>query len=86
MFTCDDFSCKAVVGHFFSVSYTSCKTDEMMLCVCVCVCHSIDIAWNDCTCCRGLVPLHNACSYGHYEVTELLIKVCTLFHNDCTSV
>ena len=37
MFTCDDFSCKAVVGHFFSVSYTSCKTDEMMLCVCVCV-------------------------------------------------
>ena len=24
---------------------------------------------------RGLVPLHNACSYGHYEVTELLIKV-----------
>uniref|UniRef100_A0A8C7A4H6 Poly [ADP-ribose] polymerase n=1 Tax=Nothoprocta perdicaria TaxID=30464 RepID=A0A8C7A4H6_NOTPE len=23
---------------------------------------------------RGLVPLHNACSYGHYEVTELLLK------------
>lgn len=23
---------------------------------------------------RGLVPLHNACSYGHYEVTELLVK------------
>lgn len=23
----------------------------------------------------GLVPLHNACSYGHYEVAELLIKV-----------
>lgn len=23
----------------------------------------------------GLVPLHNACSYGHYDVTELLIKV-----------
>ena len=22
----------------------------------------------------GLVPLHNACSFGHYEVTELLIK------------
>lgn len=22
----------------------------------------------------GLVPLHNACSYGHFEVTELLIK------------
>lgn len=22
----------------------------------------------------GLVPLHNACSYGHYEVTELLVK------------
>lgn len=22
----------------------------------------------------GLVPIHNACSYGHYEVTELLIK------------
>ena len=25
--------------------------------------------------CRGLVPLHNACSYGHFEVTELLLKV-----------
>lgn len=24
---------------------------------------------------RDLVPLHNACSYGHYEVTELLLKV-----------
>ena len=24
----------------------------------------------------GLVPLHNACSYGHFEVTELLLKVC----------
>lgn len=24
---------------------------------------------------RDLVPLHNACSYGHYEVTELLVKV-----------
>lgn len=23
----------------------------------------------------GLVPLHNACSYGHYEVTELLVQV-----------
>jgi len=22
----------------------------------------------------GLVPLHNACSYGHFEVTELLVK------------
>lgn len=22
----------------------------------------------------GLVPLHNACSYGHYEVAELLVK------------
>lgn len=21
-----------------------------------------------------MVPLHNACSYGHYEVTELLVK------------
>lgn len=25
--------------------------------------------------CSGLVPLHNACSYGHYEVAELLVKV-----------
>ena len=25
-------------------------------------------------CFSGLVPLHNACSYGHYEVTELLVK------------
>lgn len=22
----------------------------------------------------GLVPLHNACSYGHFEVAELLVK------------
>lgn len=28
----------------------------------------------------GLVPLHNACSYGHYEVTELLLKVHTHTH------
>ncbi len=21
-----------------------------------------------------MVPLHNACSYGHYEVTEMLVK------------
>jgi hypothetical protein len=26
-------------------------------------------------CFSGLVPLHNACSYGHFEVTELLLKV-----------
>lgn len=30
---------------------------------------------------RGLVPLHNACSYGHYEVTELLLK-----HGACVNV
>lgn len=24
-------------------------------------------------CDSGLVPLHNACSYGHYEVAELLV-------------
>ena len=29
----------------------------------------------------GLVPLHNACSYGHYEVTELLVK-----HGACVNV
>lgn len=29
---------------------------------------------NEIVCCSGLVPLHNACSYGHYEVTELLVK------------
>lgn len=22
----------------------------------------------------GLVPLHNSCSYGHFEVTELLVS------------
>lgn len=27
------------------------------------------------SCCSGLVPLHNACSYGHYEVVELLLMV-----------
>jgi hypothetical protein len=26
-------------------------------------------------CFSGLVPLHNACSYGHFEVTDLLLKV-----------
>lgn len=30
---------------------------------------------------RGLVPLHNACSYGHYEVTELLLE-----HGACVNV
>lgn len=30
---------------------------------------------------RGLVPLHNACSYGHYEVTELLVR-----HGACVNV
>ena len=30
---------------------------------------------------RGLVPLHNACSYGHYEVTQLLIE-----HGACVNV
>lgn len=29
----------------------------------------------------GLVPLHNACSYGHFEVTELLIKVGIINNN-----
>ncbi len=23
----------------------------------------------------GLIPLHNACSYGHFEVAKLLIEV-----------
>lgn len=27
-----------------------------------------------CNLSSGLVPLHNACSYGHFEVTEMLIK------------
>lgn len=26
-------------------------------------------------CYRGLIPLHNACSYGHFEVAELLLDV-----------
>lgn len=34
--------------------------DDFRLCLCF-VLHS------------GLVPLHNACSYGHYEVAELLV-------------
>uniref|UniRef100_A0A3B4ZYY5 Poly [ADP-ribose] polymerase n=1 Tax=Stegastes partitus TaxID=144197 RepID=A0A3B4ZYY5_9TELE len=32
------------------------------------------IGTNTPTTCRDLVPLHNACSYGHYEVSELLVK------------
>lgn len=27
-----------------------------------------------CVSSSGLVPLHNACSYGHYEVAELLVR------------
>ena len=27
------------------------------------------------------MPLHNACSYGHFEVTELLIKVGIINNN-----
>lgn len=34
---------------------------------------------------RGLVPLHNACSYGHYEVTELLLKVRGTRENSISS-
>lgn len=33
----------------------------------------------------GLVPLHNACSYGHYEVTELLLKVPIIKFNPTIS-
>lgn len=29
---------------------------------------------NCCCLFSGLVPLHNACSYGHYEVAELLVR------------
>lgn len=33
------------------------------------------LRWSDCSLSsRGLVPLHNACSYGHYEVAELLVR------------
>jgi len=38
------------------------------------LCFSIDCA-ADAAVYSGLVPLHNACSYGHYEVTQLLIEV-----------
>ena len=31
--------------------------------------------YNDISHYSGLVPLHNACSYGHYEVAELLLEV-----------
>lgn len=32
------------------------------------------IAINTFSLISGLVPLHNACSYGHYEVAELLVR------------
>lgn len=41
--------------------------DNYLLCI---VCHVISYY----VIASGLVPLHNACSYGHYEVTELLVK------------
>uniref|UniRef100_A0A669PWR0 Poly [ADP-ribose] polymerase n=1 Tax=Phasianus colchicus TaxID=9054 RepID=A0A669PWR0_PHACC len=31
----------------------------------------LKLDWNNMS---GLVPLHNACSYGHYEVAELLVR------------
>ena len=31
----------------------------------------------------GLVPLHNACSYGHYEVAELLLEVVCVCMRAC---
>lgn len=38
-----------------------CSHDNLEITVCFC----LD---------SGLVPLHNACSYGHYEVAELLVR------------
>ena len=38
----------------------------------VCMCASVH---------SGLIPLHNACSYGHFEVAELLVKVSALSHD-----
>ena len=32
------------------------------------------VAFNIFSLISGLVPLHNACSYGHYEVAELLVR------------
>ncbi|KAJ8782253.1 hypothetical protein J1605_010232 [Eschrichtius robustus] len=34
----------------------------------------------------GLVPLHNACSYGHYEVTELLLKILNIYTSTIISL
>ena len=59
----------------------------MMVYMCVCVCKLKCLCACDmlccshvhvpvCSLCSGLVPLHNACSYGHFDVTELLLKVC----------
>jgi len=42
--------------------------------MCTFSCHCI-IVLRSCFLYSGLVPLHNACSYGHYDVTQLLIEV-----------
>ena len=49
--------------------------DYSKYCVCTRTCTSTHFTvHNFPTLCSGLVPLHNACSYGHYEVAELLVQ------------
>lgn len=54
--------------HAKDKGYTLCLSSVLVCC------DGTD--WHDRTFCffRGLVPLHNACSYGHYEVAELLVR------------
>lgn len=59
-------------GQFFTVPHQQ-VTHEPKI---VRVLH-LHVSSEDLTCscsCSGLVPLHNACSYGHYEVAELLVR------------
>lgn len=65
---CVMFTCVDVEQQHYILYYLSLQI-LFVLCIKALICPS-----------RGLVPLHNACSYGHYEVTELLLKVHTHTH------
>ena len=70
---------QSCVGWAVATVYM-CVCVRVCVCVCTCVCvRGACIYLLVLVCltplCRGLVPLHNACSYGHLQVTELLIQV-----------
>ena len=53
-----------------TITHTHTHNNNMHVCTLMHHTHTVHHNFSN----RGLVPLHNACSYGHYEVTELLVK------------